>query len=401
MVMLLLLWKIYKGEVLPRIFPQVSTQIKLSSFYFFYFTVFGVFVPYAGLYYDFLGFNAIQIGQLSAIFVATKLIAPNLLGWIADKTELKVFWVKWSAFVTFILLIFFARQSSFEWMLLAVFIFSFFFHSSLPIFESYTFNTIKKAKQDKSCYGRIRLWGSVGFVFAVVIVGWVFDKTGMASFPFYLLIFAFLIWLAVVFLAEEKTIVENVDSSKFWKIIKQPQVIALLLVSLLIQFSHGSYYGFYSIFLSDAGYSKTSISIFWAVGVVAEIVVFLYMLPLFKKFSAKSLLIISLWLTVLRWLVIPIGIDSISILFIAQLLHAASYGLFHASAIYLIDHLFTGKTQSRGQAIYASLSHGLGGSLGLLLAGYVWFNYGAEYPFFFNAVIVVFSLFIAYKWIKI
>lgn len=375
-------------------------QIKLASFYFFYFTIFGIFVPYAGLYYDFLGFNAIQIGLLSAVFVATKLIAPNLLGWVADKTSLKVFWVKWSSFLTFICLLFFAKQDQFYVVLLAVFLFSFFFHSSLPIFESYTFNALKTANKTKASYGKIRLWGSVGFIFAVVIVGWLFDKTGMDSFAFYLILFALFAWLGVLFLAEDKTLVEQVDTSRFWQIINQPQVVALLLVSLLIQFSHGSYYGFYSIFLNDAGYSKTAISIFWAVGVIAEIVVFLYMLPLFKRFSAKTLLLFSLWLTLLRWLVIPLGIESIEVLFFAQLLHSASYGLFHAAAIYLIDGLFSGKTQSRGQAIYASTSHGLGGALGLLLAGYIWFSYGAEASFFINAILVVFAIFIAYKWVR-
>ncbi len=94
--------------------------VKLSSFYFIYFSLFGLFIPYLGLYYKFLGFNAIEIGQLSAVFVATKLISPNLLGWLADKTGLKIFWVKWCTFLTFILLILFANQTSFYTILFSV-----------------------------------------------------------------------------------------------------------------------------------------------------------------------------------------------------------------------------------------------------------------------------------------
>lgn len=374
---------------------------KLSSFYFFYFTVFGVFVPYAGLYYEFIGFNAIQIGQLSAIFVATKLIAPNLLGWLSDKTGLKIFWVKWCSFFTFVGLIVFAKQTDFYLILLAVFLFSFFFHSSLPLFESYTFSALTASNTSKSGYGKIRLWGSVGFIFAVLMVGWLFDKMSIWYFPWYLVGFSLSIWLGVLFLSETKVKRDVVEvDNDFWQVMKQPTVVSLLLVSLLIQFSHGSYYGFYSIFLSDAGYSKTAIALFWAVGVLAEIVVFLYMMPLFKHYSAKYLMLLSLVLTAIRWVVIPLGVDSMVVLFLAQLLHAASYALFHAAAIYLIDGLFTGNNQSRGQAIYASLSHGLGGALGLLLAGYLWLEYGANISFYINTVLVVFAIIITYKWVK-
>jgi len=373
-------------------------RVKLSSFYFFYFTVFGILVPFSGLYYEFLGFNAIQIGQLSAVFVVTKIVSPNLFGWVSDKTGLKMFWVKLCSFLTFAFLILFAVQDDFYWILLSVFLFSFFFHSTLPIFESYTFTALKKANIDKSGYGKIRLWGSVGFVFAVIVAGWLFDKFSIAYFAWFVVGFAVAVWLGVLFLKEDKVTHAPVEEIKFFYIVKQPAVIALLMVSLLIQFSHGSYYGFYSIFLSDAGYTKTAIALFWAVGVVAEIAVFLYMTPLFNKFSAKRVLIISLWLTLLRWLLIPFAIENEVLLFLAQLLHAASYGLFHAAAIYLIDQAFIGKVQNRGQAIYASLSHGLGGALGLLLAGVVWFRYGANISFLINAFLVVFALIIEYKY---
>ncbi len=373
---------------------------KLSSFYFFYFTVFGIIVPYAGLYYDFLGFNAIQIGQLSAVFVATKLIAPNLVGWLSDKTGLKIFWVKWCSFFTFVGLVFFAQQTDFYLILFAVFLFSFFFHSSLPLLESYTFSALTDAKTSKAGYGKIRLWGSVGFIAAVMLVGWLFDQFSIEYFPWYVVGFALLVWLSVLFLGETKVKHAITADNKFWQVMTQPAVIALLLVSLLIQFSHGSYYGFYSIFLSDKGYSKTAISAFWAVGVLAEIAVFLYMMPLFNRYSAKYLMLLSLVLTAIRWVIIPLGVDNLALLFFAQLLHAASYGLFHASAIYLIDGLFTGNHSSRGQAIYASLSHGLGGGLGLLLAGYIWFELGANVSFYINAIIVVIAFIITYKWVR-
>ena len=374
-----------------------ASHFKLSNVYFFYFAVFGLFIPYAGLYYEYLGFNALQIGQLSALFVVTKVIAPNLLGWLSDKTGLQMTWVKWSAFLTFASLWLFAEQVSFNGILFSVFLFSIFFHSSLPIFESYTLTSLKS---DKASYGKIRLWGSVGFILSVLLVGFLVDKHGLAIFPWLLLFTAVLVWLSSLFLFDFSVTKTATIPHNFISVIKKPHVIALLIVGMLIQFSHGTYYGFYSIFLADAGYSKTAIAWLWTIGVLAEIGVFLWMRKLFSKATAKNLLLLSLALTALRWVLIPLSVESEIGLFFAQLLHAASYGLFHAAAIYLIDESFTGRNKSRGQAVYASSSHGLGGALGLLLAGFAWYNFGAEVAFVISAIAVTIAFFIAYKWVK-
>ncbi len=100
---------------------------KLSSFYFFYFMLFGGLIPYIGLYYQSLSFNAIQIGQLMAMFIATKIVAPNVLGWLADKTGRTVFWLRWTAFLTVLFSLGFVTTESFVGLLLTVFGFGFFF----------------------------------------------------------------------------------------------------------------------------------------------------------------------------------------------------------------------------------------------------------------------------------
>ena len=97
---------------------------------------------------------------------------------------------------------------------------------------------------------------------------------------------------------------------------------------------------------------------------------------------------------------IPLVPESLPLLIVAQTLHAASYGLFHAAAIYLIDHYFIGPNQSKGQALYASFSHGLGGALGMLVAGYAWAWGGAELSFAISLVAVVIAMGIAWIWVR-
>ncbi|MDG4813361.1 MFS transporter [Hydrogenovibrio sp. 3SP14C1] len=370
---------------------------KLSSFYFFYFMLFGALIPYIGLYYQSLGFNAIQIGQLMAVFVGTKIVAPNVLGWLSDRTGETIRWLRWTAFLTLLFSFGLIYYHSFIGLLLTVFGFSFFFHAALPLFESYTFRSLSGVKER---YGLVRLWGSVGFIVAVLWVGWQIDVFSIQTFPWLLCLLALIIWLATFWVKEQGPMFKKESTSSFLNVVKQPWVASLLIVSVLIQFSHGTYYSFYSIFLSDYGYSKTTISWLWAVGVIAEIAVFFWMVPLFRIYSVKFLLMLSLALTLLRWVMIPLVPESLPLLLFAQTLHAASYGLFHAAAIYLIDHHFRGDNQSKGQAIYASASHGVGGALGMLIAGYAWHDGGAYLAFGISAISIILAIIIAQKWIE-
>lgn len=159
---------------------------------------------------------------------------------------------------------------------------------------------------------------------------------------------------------------------------KRPEVIAILLVSFLVQVSHGVYYSFFSIQMTELGVSKEVIAWLWALGVFAEIGIFLAMSRLFQRFSVRNLILFALVLTVIRWAMTGNLADSMFWIVIAQTLHAASFGLFHACAIYLIDQYFTGRHHGKGQALFAATSHGLGGAVGMLIAGYAWQAGGAQ-----------------------
>jgi len=155
---------------------------------------------------------------------------------------------------------------------------------------------------------------------------------------------------------------------------------------LLAQASHGPYYTFFSIYLEDLGYTRTLIGVLWALGVVAEIIIFLLMHRLLPCYGARNLLLTALLITVIRWLLIAAQPQNLPILLIAQIMHAASFGILHASAIHMVHRLFPGRLQGRGQALYSSLSFGLGGAIGSLLSGYVWSNLGASWIYYMAAI---------------
>jgi PPP family 3-phenylpropionic acid transporter len=164
--------------------------------------------------------------------------------------------------------------------------------------------------------------------------------------------------------------------------------------------SHGPYYTFYSIYLEANGYSAHLIGILWAVGVMAEIVIFLMMHRLLPRYGPRNLLIVTLLLTSLRWLLIGFYVNNLGVLFVAQLLHAFSFGVFHAVGIALVHQYFTGSHQGRGQALYSSVSFGAGVAVGSIISGLVWDSWGARLLFSFAACCTLLALVIVWRYIK-
>lgn len=182
-------------------------------------------------------------------------------------------------------------------------------------------------------------------------------------------------------------------------ILKKPAILAFFTVCFLVILSHGPYYTFYSIYLEQNGYSRTIIGQLWALGVLAEVFVFLFMHRFLPRYGLRLILILSLLLSTLRWLLIGLFPNMITVLLFAQLLHAASFGTFHAAAIAWVHQHFVGKNQARGQALYSSIGFGAGGVLGSLTSGYLWESPGPTFTFLLAGLSTLLATYIAFKWL--
>jgi PPP family 3-phenylpropionic acid transporter len=179
------------------------------------------------------------------------------------------------------------------------------------------------------------------------------------------------------------------------EILKHPAVIFLFITCFLVQAGHGPYYTFFSIYLEEHGYSNSFIGIAWAVGVLAEVIVYLFIHRILRRCGLRLLMIVSLVLASLRWFLIALFVDNVAILLFAQTLHAASFGVYHAVAIQYIHREFKGAHQGRGQALYSSISFGAGLALGTLASGYMWESIGSMQTFLFAAILSAFGVAIA------
>ncbi|TAM44170.1 MAG: MFS transporter [Gammaproteobacteria bacterium] len=342
---------------------------RLSSFYFFYFAVLGALVPYWGLYLKSIGFRPADIGSLMALLVVSRIVAPNIWAWIADHREARMRVVRLAslAAVVFFLGVFFG--TGFWWLALVMLVFSFFWNASLPVLEVFVMN---HTATHPGAYGRVRQWGSIGFIVAVAALGPVVDTAG----PWWVLpaIAALMagIWLSSLTLPESEMRGAAAHPEPFHKVVLRPEILAFLIACLLMQVSHGPYYTFYSIFLESHGYSKSVIGLLWAFAVLCEIGVFLLMPRLLRRYDVRTVLLVSFALAAGRWLLIGFFPQDFALLIVAQALHAATFGSFHAAGMQMVYRFFTGRHQHRGQAIYSTVSFGIGGAVGSFYSGHTW-----------------------------
>ncbi len=342
--------------------------MRLGAFYFFYFAVIGGFQPYWGLYLQGQGFSPAAIGELMAIVMATRIIAPNFWGYIADHTGKRLQLVRFGAFMMLVvwLGVFWARE---YWSLALVLLaYGFFQNAILAQFEAVT---MAHLGQRRERYSLIRLWGSLGFIVTGTGLGILFDHISVDSLPMWLLACALATWLSSMLVPDIKTPKRHEASDGLWTILKRQPVWAFFIAHFLLQFSHAPYYTFYSIHLEEHGYSRTEIGWLWGVGVLAEIGLFLVMHRFMPWLGEMRLMLWSLLLAGMRWLVIGFMVDSHLAIWLAQLLHAASFATFHAAAMVLIYRHFGDGHQGQGQAIYSML-WGMGVAIGSLLTGMVW-----------------------------
>jgi PPP family 3-phenylpropionic acid transporter len=351
---------------------------RLAGFYFFYFAYIGSFAPYFALYLESLGYSAALIGMALAVPPATRIVAPYLWGHLADRYRRRVSIASRAGLAGTAAYLGVFLDTDPVWLFACMALWCFFWSAALPLMET---TTLDHLGSRAGGYGRIRLWGSVGFIVAVVGVGWILDRTPITLLLWILAATLAGILLCIVRLPDASRPPDHAGHPGIGRVLRRPEVMALIGACMLMAMAHGPYYTFFSIYLVDQGYSKTAVGWLWAVGVIAEIGVFASLPWLYRSFSTGQLLVTSFALAALRFLLIGWASHVAALLLLAQVLHAASFGVFHSAALATVHRLFQGGSQARGQAVYSSLSFGLGGTLGGLGSGLAWERLGAAGTF--------------------
>lgn len=362
----------------------MSLFTRLSSSYFFYFAILGLISPYLSVYLDGKGFNSIELGEIFAILTATKIVAPSLWAFLADKTGRQLLIIRLGALLALLSFMMLFWLDNYWPISLSLALFSLFWTAILPQLEVFTLSSVRRSSK---IYARIRLWGSVGFIVLAVFAGQVMEYyqqpnasiTLIPSFlPAFILIgciILFCLLVSTIMIKPQRIVTKvQVKALAIKDKLFTPRFIIFFIAGLLLQISFGPYYGFFALFLRDLSYSGFTVGLLISLGVVAEILVFIFASYFFKHFSIKVILILSLVVTALRWFLVAYYAESVWVLAFTQILHAASFALFHSASMVFISSHFTTCQQSRGQAIYLGGVYGVGGAIGAYVAGALWFD---------------------------
>ena len=348
-----------------------SVRWAFGSFFFLYFAYVGLVSPYASLFFLDRGFNVIEIAVLMSMLQITRIVGPFSWGWLSDYLSNRVGIIRFCACLAALVFvcIFFLNSymAFFVWMFVLHTILS----SLMPLGESATVHALFKDNSFDKRYGRLRLWGSIGFIAMVLIAGELFQRKGIELYPIVGMIVLSLLALITFLLHEPKMERRKMVKGELLVVLFNPDVRWFLLSGFFMIFAHAALYVFYSLYLSNLGYNKFQIGLFWALGVFAEVIFFYFQSKVLSRLDAEVVLQASFGVGVVRFALIALY-PLTPVLIFAQILHAGTFAAHHSAATKLLQRWITGQLQARGQALMATISYGLGGTLGGLCAGWIW-----------------------------
>ena len=375
---------------------KIKNFLRLSNSYFWYFAVLGLAIPFLAVFLEGRGFNSLAMGEMLAIFTATKIIGPTFWAFMADKTGKKLPFIQLGATLSLLSFIMLFFVEGYWPITITLALFSLFWTGMQPQMEVLTLGAIRN---NAKFYARIRLWGSVGFIVFAVLAGEIIAKWGSDSFVWLGFVILLGLLLSVFILKEKPTRLDKAPTDvKIIHRLLAGNFILFFISGLLFQLSFGPYYSFFALYLRDLAYPSYAVGALLSLAIIAEIIVFIVAGRLFKRFDYKMLIVFSMAITGVRWFVMAFWGSNPLLLSLMQVFHAASFGLYHSASMQFIQQHFKSHQQNRAQAVYVSGMYGIGGALGAYLAGVYWLDgQGAEQTFIYAGYIAclasIFALF--------
>jgi PPP family 3-phenylpropionic acid transporter len=356
-----------------------------------YFAHIGFFNPYLPLWLKELGYGLFAISLLTSVQAATRLFAPYGWGWLSDHTGERVKLLRFSATVA--LVVSCALWADPGPVALAVVLLLMFTHTSsmMPMSEAAMAHLVSQGGAfDARRYGRVRLWGSLGFLFTVFAAGAWFEHFGMSHFPAWTVLTLAAVAVSVWSLPDLKEALPAHERRvSVLPVLRRPAVRWFFAAAFFHVLSHIGIYVFFSLYLDALGYSKTMIGVLWAVSVMVEIVWFFSQARWLPLLSLTAWLVLCAALMVLRMAMTAAAADWLLVILLAQMLHAFTFATHHTACIALLSHHFPGRLRGRGQALYTVVAYGLPGVLGGLGGGVLSSKYGLASVFWCSVATAV------------
>ena len=351
---------------------------RFGALTFTYFAAVGLFNPYAPLWFQSLGFSTLLIGLISSLQSWTRVFAPYAWSWAGDhggrRTELirlaaagallsalGLLGVRAAVPVALVTVLLFLANSG-----------------VVPLFEALLAQALHTQHGiDPKRYGRVRVWGSVGFIVSVTAFGALLEWAGIGIFPaFVAAMNAGLLWAALRLPATHVDAQHEEAAPPVLPRLRRPEVAWFFASIFFTVLAHTSVYAFFSLYLVELGYGKAAVGALWAVSVAVEIVFFWTQGRWFPWLTPHRWLEVVAGVTVMRFAATAVGGAIVPVLVLAQMTHAVTFAAHHAACIALVHRLFPDRLRGRGQALYTMLGYGLSGVLGGVGGGWIISHFG-------------------------
>ena len=349
----------------------VSGLKRFSALTFCYFAAIGLFNPYAPLWFQSLGFSTLVIGGIASLQSWTRVFAPYAWSWAGDHSGRRVELIRLAALGALLcalglLLVqsLTGLQGTQRVVAVAAMAALLFVANSgvVPLYEAQLAQLLNRAdgSMDPKRYGRVRVWGSVGFIVAVSLFGVLLERVGIAVFPVFVAVMSVLLLLAALRLPTTRDdATHDAPAPAVLPLLKRPDVAWFFASIFFVVLAHTSLYAFFSLYLVELGYGKSAVGALWAVSVAVEIVFFWTQGRWFPRLQPHQWLQVVAGVTVLRFVATAAGGSSPTVLVLAQLTHAITFAAHHAACIVLVNRYFPARLRGRGQALYTVPGYGL------------------------------------------
>lgn len=363
---------------------------RYALFYLGYYGALGAYTPYIGRWVSANGHGAYAVGAMLALWYGGRIVAPPTWARWAGRSRAPGRWLVSGCLVAALAFACFGWFDHAPELFVVMAAFAVFFNAVMPQFEAMTLNALGARSHD---YGRIRMWGSVGFLAVAASYGWLLDRLGNAAF-----VWLTLPWLALtaaaawLHRADPAAPLPPADAprERLWR---RPGARGLLLAAMLMQLGFGPFYVFYTLQLQAHGHDGFAVGLLWAIGVLCEIAMFWQAPRLVQRFGAHRLMAACLLATALRWLLVAFFADSFAWMALAQTGHALSFAAFHAGCMRRMAELFPQRRDmAAAQGLLYGFSGGIGGVLGAGLAAVAWQRGGGAAAFAAGAAFALLAL---------
>jgi PPP family 3-phenylpropionic acid transporter len=353
-------------------------KLLLGTFYFFYFAQVGVYIIFLPkVLYD-IEYTTTAIGIIFSVSALMRFATPFFflkLFHLNDALFIKSLWI----FIISMVSAYFTIYEFIPYLITSI-LYGIALSLVLPYVEA-----IALDKLDRAVYGKVRLFGSIGFMLIAMVVAR-YDLT--ADLTLHTMMALTVIISTISYILSKHGQVDVItDDTESFSLFKNYR----LWISLfLMQLSFGAMYNFFTIFETDRGISLEQTSYLWSVGVLAEILMLYFQGALLNRFSLLSIIKFATLITAFRWVITSLFASNLIVIYFTQTLHAISFALYHSAVIMFLFTIYAQKKLA--QQFFLGIAYGLGGALGAVIAGELYGDYLFLYSALFALVAYLFLI---------